>query len=402
MGSGALRVLAFAYRDIVTGEREGVESQLVFAGLAGMMDPPREEAKRAIAACHDAGIRVIMITGDNPETARAVAGELGISGPGEAVVVTGPEMDHWSDEDFRASVQTVRVFARVNPEHKLRIVRALQDNGEVVAMTGDGVNDAPAIIRADIGIAMGLTGTEVTKDVSDMVIMDDNFASIERAVEEGRVIYENILKSARFLITCNLGELAAITLALLAGLASPLAPIQILWMNIVTDSPPALALAMDPADPDTMKRPPRRPKQQILTWQSSTELILTGLVIALVTLGVFAGYLAGGPDLAAKAGTMAFSVIVISQLFTALAFSGSRERSLLESGVFRNPWLWVAVGFGLVTQFLITEFWFLRAVFGTVPLGLADWGLVLLVALAPVVVVEGLKVGRRGRKRRAE
>jgi Ca2+-transporting ATPase len=151
-----------------------------------------------------------------------------------------------------------------------------------------------------------------------------------------------------------------------------------------------------------MKRPPRRPKQQILTWQSSTELILTGLVIALVTLGVFAGYLAGGPDLAAKAGTMAFSVIVISQLFTALAFSGSRERSLLESGVFRNPWLWVAVGFGLVTQFLITEFWFLRAVFGTVPLGLADWGLVLLVALAPVVVVEGLKVGRRGRKRRAE
>ncbi|RPI38500.1 MAG: cation-translocating P-type ATPase, partial [Methanoregulaceae archaeon] len=352
MGSGALRVLAFAYRDIATGEREGVESQLVFAGLAGMMDPPREEAKRAIAACHDAGIRVIMITGDNPETARAVAGELGIFAPGvEAVVVTGPEMDTWSEEDFRTSVRNVRVYARVNPEHKLRIVRALQDGGEVVAMTGDGVNDAPAIIRADIGIAMGLTGTEVTKDVSDMVIMDDNFASIERAVEEGRVIYENILKSARFLITCNLGELAAITLALLAGLASPLAPLQILWMNIVTDSPPALALAMDPADPDTMKRPPRRPKQQILTWQTSKELIITGLVIALVTLGVFAGYLAGGPGQAAKAGTMAFSVIVISQLFTALAFSGSRERSLFGTGLSRNPWFWAAFGFGLVTQF---------------------------------------------------
>ena len=397
MGSGALRVLAFAYRDIATGEREGVESQLVFAGLAGMMDPPREEAKAAIAACHDAGIRVIMITGDNPETARAVAGELGIFGTGEAGVVTGMEMDTWSKEDFRSSVQTVRVYARVNPEHKLRIVRALQDGGDVVAMTGDGVNDAPAIIRADIGIAMGLTGTEVTKDVSDMVIMDDNFASIERAVEEGRVIYENILKSARFLITCNLGELAAITLALLAGFASPLAPIQILWMNIVTDSPPALALAMDPKDPDTMKRPPRRPKQPILTWQSSKELILTGLVIALVTLGVFAGYLAGGPDIAGKAGTMAFSVIVISQLFTALAYSGSQERSLIESGLFRNPWLWVAVGFGMATQFLITEWGPIMGVFGTVPLGFTDWVLVLLVSLAPVIVGEGVKVGRRKR-----
>jgi len=168
-------------------------------------------------------------------------------------------------------------------------------------------------------------------------------------------------------------------------------------MNIVTDSPPALALAMDPMDPDTMKRPPRRPKQQILTWETSKELIITGLVIALVTLGVFAGYLAGGPDLAAKAGTMAFSVIVISQLFTALAYSGSKERSLIESGLFRNPWLWVAVGFGLATQFLITEWGPVMGVFGTVPLGLADWGLVLLAALAPVVVVEGVKVGRRWR-----
>jgi Ca2+-transporting ATPase len=397
MGSGALRVLAFAYRNTGTGEQEGVESQLVFTGLAGMMDPPRDEAREAIAACHDAGIRVIMITGDNPETARAVAGELGIFAPGESAVVTGPAMDRWSDEDFRTSVRDVRVFARVNPEHKLRIVRALQENGGVVAMTGDGVNDAPAIIRADIGIAMGLTGTEVTKDVSDMVIMDDNFASIERAVEEGRVIYENILKSARFLITCNLGELAAITLALLAGLASPLAPIQILWMNIVTDSPPALALAMDPMDPDTMKRPPRPPKQQILTWQSSADLIITGLVIALATLAVFAGYLAGGPEAAAKAGTMAFSVIVISQLFTAIAYSGSRERSLLGTGLFRNPWLWAAVGFGLVTQFVITEWGPLRSVFGTVPLGLVDWGVVLLVSLAPVVVVEGVKAGRRWR-----
>ncbi len=397
MGSGALRVLAFAYRDIVTGDREKTEEHLVFVGLAGMIDPPRPEAKEAILACHEAGIRVIMITGDNPETARAVAAELGLFGPGEATVVTGADMEHWSEEEFRTSVQKDRVYARVNPDHKFKIVRALQDSGEVVAMTGDGVNDAPAIIRADIGIAMGLTGTEVTKDVSDMVIMDDNFASIERAVEEGRVIYENILKSVRFLITCNLGELAAITIAMLAGLSSPLAPIQILWMNIVTDSPPALALAMDPRDPDTMKRPPRSPGQQILTWQSSTELILTGLVIALVTFGVFAGYLAAGPDQAAKAGTMAFSIIVISQLFVALAFSGSRNKSLIKTGMFRNTWLWVAVGFGAATQFLITEWAPLQAVFGTVPLGLSDWLIVLLISLAPVVVVEGIKLVRRNR-----
>jgi len=402
MGSEALRVLAFAYRDLVTGDREGIESQLVFVGLAGMMDPPRPEAKEAISACHEAGIRVIMITGDNPETARAVAGELGIFGPGEATVVTGADMEHWSEEEFRKSVRKDRVYARVNPEHKLSIVRALQDCGEIVAMTGDGVNDAPAIIRADIGIAMGLTGTEVTKDVSDMVIMDDNFASIERAVEEGRVIYENILKSARFLITCNLGELAAISMAMLVGLASPLAPIQILWMNIVTDSPPALALAMDPRDPDTMKRPPRRPGQPILTWQSSTELILTGLVIALVTLGVFAGYLAAGPEQAVKAGTMAFSIIVISQLFVALAFSGSREKSLIKTGLFRNLWLWVAVGFGAATQLLITEWGPLRAVFGTVPLGPPDWLIVLMISLAPVAVVTGVKLVRRYRGRVVE
>jgi Ca2+-transporting ATPase len=390
-------VLAFAYRDLVTGDREKTEEHLVFVGLAGMIDPPRPEAKEAVLACHEAGIRVIMITGDNPETARAVAGELGLFAPGDATVVTGADMEHWSEEEFRTSVQKDRVYARVNPEHKLHIVRALQDSGEVVAMTGDGVNDAPAIIRADIGIAMGLTGTEVTKDVSDMVIMDDNFASIERAVEEGRVIYENILKSARFLITCNLGELAAITMAMLVGLASPLAPIQILWMNIITDSPPALALAMDPRDPDTMKRPPRRPGQQILTWQSSKVLILTGLVIALVTFGVFAGYLAAGPDQAAKAGTMAFSIIVISQLFVALAFSGSQKKSLIKTGMFRNTWLWVAVGFGAATQLLLTEWAPLQAVFGTVPLGLSDWLIVLLISLAPVVVVEGIKLVRRNR-----
>ena len=402
LGSEALRVLAFAYRDIGTEDSGGIEEHLVFVGLAGMMDPPRPEAKRAIQACHEAGIRVVMITGDNPATAKAISRELGLTGPGEVNVVTGAEMDHWSEDECQMSVRKDLVFARVNPEHKLRIVNALQECGEIVAMTGDGVNDAPAIIRADIGIAMGLTGAEVTKEASDMVITDDNFASIERAVEEGRVIYENILKSARYLISCNSGELAAITIAMLVGLASPLTPIQILWMNIVTDSPPALALAMDPRDPDAMRRPPHRPGEQILTRRPSTELLLTGLVIALVTLGVFVGYLSAGPEQAAKAGTMAFSVIIISQLFLALAFSGSRQKSLFETDLFRNPWLWGAVGFGAATQLLITEWAPIRAVFGTVPLEPLDWLLVLLISLVPVAVPEGAKLVRKFYSTRAD
>jgi Ca2+-transporting ATPase len=397
LGGEALRVLGFAYRNWDGMEGDNPEEDLVFVGLTGMMDPPRPEARSAIQACHEAGIRIVMITGDNPETARAIARELGLSVSREVHVVTGAEMDTWSDAKCMRSVREDTVFARVNPEHKLRIVNALQACGEVVAMTGDGVNDAPAIVKADIGIAMGLTGTMVTKEVSDMVVTDDNFASIERAVEEGRVIYENILKTVRYLISCNSGELAAITVAMLAGLASPLSPLQILWMNIVTDSPPALALAMDPRDPDIMKRLPHRPGEQILTWRSSTELLGTGLVMALGTIGVFAGYLAAGPEYAVKAGTMAFSVIIISQMFLALAFSGSREKSLTETGVFRNPWLWFSVGFGIASQLVITEWGPFRAVFGTVSLGPADWLIIILVSLAASVVPGGAKLVRRHR-----
>jgi len=402
-GGEALRVLGFAYRDLAQPESDDPEEHLVFAGLVGMMDPPRPEAKRAVRTCHEAGIRVIMITGDNPETARAIALELGLDDASpEMHVVTGPEMDAWSDEVCLLRVRSDTVFARVNPEHKLRIVDALQACGEVVAMTGDGVNDAPAIVRADIGISMGITGTMVTREVSDMVIMDDNFDSIVRAVEEGRVIYANIVKSVRYLLSCNLGELAAITVAMLAGLGSPLMPLQILWMNIVTDSPPALALAVDPRDPDAMRRPPLRPGEPILTGWSSVELLVTGIVMALGTVGIFAWYLAAGPEYALKAGTMSFSVIVMAQMFLGIAFSGSRERSNLKTGIFKNRWLWLSVGFGAVAQVVITEWGPLREVFGTVPLAPADWFLVLAISLVVSVVPAGAKLFRQGRNARED
>ena len=403
LGSEALRVLGFAYRDLAQPESDDPEEHLVFVGLTGMMDPPRPEARDAVRTCHEAGIRVVMITGDNPETARAIARELGLSDTSsELHVVTGAEMDTWSDEVCLRRVRSDTVFARVNPEHKLRIVNALQACGEVVAMTGDGVNDAPAIAKADIGIAMGITGTMVTKEVSDMVVTDDNFDSIVQAVEEGRVIYANILKAVQYLLSCNLGELAAITLAMLAGLGSPLMPLQILWMNIVTDSPPALALAVDPRDPDAMQRPPHRPGEPILTWRSSAELLAAGLVLAFATAGIFAWYLAAGSEDAVKAGTMAFAVIVFSQKFLAIAFSGSRERSLLKTGLFRNRWLWLSVGFGIVAQVLITMWDPLREVFGTVPLALADWFIVLVVSLAAGAVPVGMKAARRNSNARKD
>jgi len=403
MASESLRVLGFAYRDLTDpGIPDAeVEKDLVFIGLAGMMDPPRAEAKTAVQACREAGVRVVMITGDNPTTAGAVARELNLDYGGAGGIMTGSELDTASEEELKGLVEHVGVYARVSPEHKLRIVDALKSRDEVVAMTGDGVNDAPAIKRADIGVAMGITGTEVTKEASDMVITDDNFASIERAVEEGRVIYANILKAVNYLLSCNIGELITIFTAIIVGLPSPITPIQILWMNIITDSPPALALAMNPGDPDIMKRPPLDPKGRILTPRFAGAMVLVGLLLAIVVLGAFTWYLGGGPEMAVKADTMAFCVIIMFQQFFALSSSGSGSTPVLETGLFRNRWLWAAFLFGLATQVLITEWAPAWPIFDTVPLDLFDWGIVMVLASTAFIVPELVKWGMRWRGVRA-
>jgi len=401
MASNALRVLGFAYRTLSDKElsENKVEENLVFVGLAGMMDPPRPEARAAVNACKTAGIRVVMITGDNPDTARAVARELGLLGQDGSRIVTGVELNEFTEEQLRDVVKDVVVYARVSPEHKLRIISALKAHGEIVAMTGDGVNDAPAIKKADIGVAMGITGTDVAKEASDMVVTDDNFASIERAVEEGRVIYDNILKAVRYLVSCNVGELLAIFFAIISGLKSPLTPIQILWMNLVTDSPPALALAMDPRDPDVMRRPPRSTSEKILTRKSFYGMFLVGLLVALGTLSVFVWYSQSQNAVeAAKAGTMAFAVIVFYQKFFALAVSGSRDKSVFETGLFRNKWLWAAISFGIVAQVLISESSLLQPIFQTVPLTAFDWSVAFLVSATGFILPEVWKLSNRKKR----
>ncbi|MEM0475801.1 MAG: HAD-IC family P-type ATPase, partial [Candidatus Norongarragalinales archaeon] len=385
----ALRVLGFAYKRVNAEQAkkpdaESVESRLVFVGLAGMIDPPRQEAREAIAACHEAGIRVVMVTGDNPYTAQAIGEELGLRSEGKRRVVSGAELNELSDEELAQIVREVVVFARVAPEHKVRIVNALKANSEIVAMTGDGVNDAPALKRADIGVAMGITGTDVAKEASDMVITDDNFASIEHAVEEGRIVYDNIIKSVRYLLSCNIGELLTIFLAIIAGLKSPLAPIQILWMNLVTDSAPALALAMDPADPELMKRKPRDPKEKILSASNVKKMLAVGVLMTLVTLGVFLYYHgSANASQASKAGTMAFCVIVFFQLFYSIEISSEKRgfRAL-------NKWIFAAVGVGFALQFAVVNAAPLEPVFRTTALAARDWLLATGLGFTAILIPE--------------
>ena len=291
MAQQALRVLASAYRDLDTPSPtdltpESVERELVFVGLTGMYDPPRPEAKDAVAKCRAAGIRVVMITGDHPDTATAIAREIGLASNDE-MAVAGVELDRMSDEELRKRVPRIAVYARVTAEHKLRIIRAWKANDAVVAMTGDGVNDAPAIKGSDIGIAMGKSGTEVTKQASDMIITDDNFSSIVAAVEEGRGIYDNIRKTLQYLLAGNTGELLLMTFCVVAGFPAPLLPIHLLWINLVTDGLPALCLATDPIDPEVMKRHPRRRSERITDRSFLRSMGLTGFLTASVAFAVY-------------------------------------------------------------------------------------------------------------------
>lgn len=382
----ALRVIAFAYRELPADttdfSEENVEQRLVFLGLAGMIDPPRPAAVKAVLTCRRAGIKVVMITGDHKLTARAIARELGIlSKNGE--ILTGRDLDNMSDDEFAGQVEKVSVYARVSPRHKLKIVRALKQAGQVVAMTGDGVNDAPAIKEADIGIAMGITGTDVTKEASAMVLADDNFSSIVEAVEEGRGIYDNIRKFIRYLLSCNVGEVLTMLIAVLAGMPLPLVPIQILWMNLVTDGLPAMALGVDPHDSDIMTRRPRHPRESVFSQGMAWRIITSGTVIGLGTLAAFrCGLSMGDVELAR---TMAFNTLVFFQLFYVFACR-SESHTILEIGLLTNLYLVGAVFISAALQLLVNYVPFLQAVFHVVPLNGLQWMTILLISSAPTVL----------------
>ncbi len=391
LASRAYRVLAMAYRDQTAAASQAYEeSELVFAGLVGMIDPPRDEAREAVRKCRIAGIRPVMITGDHPETALAIARELHIADD-QSRVMSGRELDAATPEQLESDVESVSVFARVSAEHKLRIVKALKARGQIVAMTGDGVNDAPAVKAADIGIAMGVTGTDVTKEASDMILMDDNFASIVSAVEEGRGIFDNIRKFVHFLLSCNTSEVLLMFIAALAGWPVPLMAIQILWINLVTDGLPALALGMEPPEKDIMSRPPRAPEQAVLTRRSGLLILSHGLLIATVTLAGFWIVYRGDASHLARARTVTFAVAAFSQLF--FAFGCRSHRSTMpELGVFSNLWLFGAVAVSVLLQLSIMTIPWAQTVFEVATHLSWEWLLILLLSVIPVTVIELLKI----------
>ncbi|MDK2855064.1 MAG: P-type Ca2+ transporter type [Bacillota bacterium] len=378
----ALRVLAVAYRDLPAWGGElhpNLESELTLVGLVGLSDPLRPGVREAIARCRRAGIKTVMITGDHPTTAVAVAKELGL--PWEQGVATGAELESWSQRELEKWAGRIAVYARVSPRHKLRIVRALKRRGHVVAMTGDGINDAPAIKEADIGVAMGQAGTDIAKEASAMIIEDDNFTTIVAAVEEGRAVYDNIRKFIRYLLTCNMGEVMTMLLAAVFGLPLPLLPIQILWVNLVTDGLPALALGFDPPAPDIMERPPRHPGESILSRGLAGKVLARGLGIGLLTVGVFvlAARAGGGIE---RARTMAFTVLVLQQLFYVFECR-SETKPIFAVGLFSNPYLLVAAALSLAMQLGALYHPFLKVVFHTEAPAGREWALLLLVAGGP-------------------
>jgi len=398
LASRAYRVLALAYRDQTSsGPENKEESELVFAGLVGMIDPPRDEAREAVKKCWIAGIRPVMITGDHPETALAIARELHIADD-QSRVMSGRELDEATTEQLEKDVESVSVFARVSAEHKLRIVKALKARGQIVAMTGDGVNDAPAVKAADIGIAMGVTGTDVTKEASDMILMDDNFASIVSAVEEGRGIFDNIRKFIHFLLSCNTSEVLLMFIAALAGWPVPLMAIQILWINLVTDGLPALALGMEPPETDIMNRPPRSSEQAVLTKQSGLRILCHGLLMASVTLVGFWLVYQGDETQLARARTVTFGVAAFSQLFFAFGCRSHRN-TMPELGLFSNPSLFGAVAVSVLLQLGIMAIPWTQAVFDVAGLSSWEWLLILLLSVIPVTLIELLKMVASYRKK---
>jgi Ca2+-transporting ATPase len=424
MTRDALRVLGLAYRldenvpnNLDELNADELERDLVFVGLIGMIDPARTEVKPALETARNAGIRTIMITGDYPNTAQAIAETIGMLKQGRGVM-TGAQLDTLSDDGLREVINKTSVFARVSPEHKMRIVDALQANGEVVAMTGDGVNDAPAIKRADIGVAMGITGTDVAKETADMVLTDDNYASIVAAVEQGRIIYSNIRKFVFFLLSSNIAEIMIIFLATLAGLPAPLTAIQLLWLNLITDGAPALALAVEKGDPDIMQQKPRARNEPIVNRSMSIGLVVqtiaqTGAVLTAFGLGLL-WHLEAGANLVGNpityilqhdwlgvdvqtAETMAFVTLSLAELFRAYTVRSERA-SLFSIGAFSNRYMQYAVGLSVSLLLLVINVPFLQPIFNTHFLSLREWGVVLGLAVIPAVAEEITKFFLRMKK----
>ncbi len=397
MAADGLRVLGVAVRgwDKIPEDMsaESVETGLTIIGLVGMMDPPREEAKEAVSLCKAAGIRPVVITGDHPLTAKVIARRIGILEDDSKSILTGKELEELSLEKFEERVEHIRVYARVAPEQKLKIVKALQDKGQFVAMTGDGVNDAPALKRADIGVAMGITGTDVAKEAAHMILLDDNFATIVRAVKEGRKIYDNVRKFIKYLLTTNSGEIWTLFLAPLVGLPIPLLPIHILWINLVTDGLPALALSAEPAEGDVMRRPPRHPKESIFGQGLGLHAIWVGLLMAGVVLFVQAWSLKTGH---AHWQTMVFTVLCLTQLGHVLAIRSEKE-SLFTIGVFSNKYLLGAVILTFGLQMATVYIPALNPVFKTEPLTIDELLMSLLLSSVVFFAVEGEKFLRRRR-----
>lgn len=372
MAQDALRVIAVAYKrlDSLPYNRDELESNLTFIGLIGMLDPPRPETAEAVIRCRLAGIKPVMITGDHKLTAIAIAKELNIYSEDEKVL-TGPELDEMDDRRLERIVESVSVYARVSPKHKLRIVRALKRRGNIVAMTGDGVNDAPAVKEADIGVAMGLTGTEVTREASSMILLDDNFTTIVAAIEEGRVIYNNIRKFIRYMLACNIGEVLTMFLGMLAGLPVPLLPIHILWINLVTDGLPAVALGFDPPEKDVMKRAPVKADESIFSHGLAGLILSRGILIGLTTLTVYVTMIYYTADIG-MARTGAFVTLVLTQLIHVFECKSER-RSIFQIPLYNNMYLVMAVLCSLLMILGVVYIPALQDIFKTVPLGLNEW-----------------------------
>ena len=391
MARDAMRVLGMGYKDVQVLSRgsgeQAYENGLTFIGMMGMIDPPRPEAKEAVALCKRAGIKPVMITGDHSVTAVAIARDLGILTEGEEAV-TGAELENISDRELEERVDRISVYARVSPEHKVRIVKAWQVRGQIVAMTGDGVNDAPALKIADIGAAMGIVGTDVAKEASDMVLTDDNFATVVAAVEEGRTIFANILKAIQFLLSCNVGEILTLFVATMLNWYEPLLPIHILWVNLVTDSLPALALGVDPAEKNIMDRKPRDPEKNIFDKGMVTRIIYQGIMVGTLTLAAFVY----GSQRNLEAGrTMAFTVLALSQLVHAFNVRSNRQ-SAFKVGLASNRYLMGAVALSALLVFAVLEVPLLASVFKVTALKAAEWRMVGALSLAPIVVVEVVKL----------